>query len=51
MMGNGLYVVGIEPANCHVSGRTRERELGTLQILAPQEVRTYNIEVEFTLGG
>jgi hypothetical protein len=48
MMGEGLYVVGLEPANCHVSGRAYERELGTLQVLAPQEVRTYNIEIEFT---
>jgi len=51
MMGEGLYVVGLEPANCHVSGRAHERKLGTLQILAPQEVRSYNIEVGFTLGG
>ena len=49
MMGEGLYVVGLEPANCHVSGRARERELGTLQVLAPQEVRTYNIEVSFSI--
>lgn len=47
MMGAGLYVVGIEPANCHVSGRTHERELGSLQVLAPQEVRKYRIEVSF----
>lgn len=51
MMGEGLYVVGIEPANCHVSGRAHERELGTLQVLAPQEVRTYTVEVNFALGG
>jgi hypothetical protein len=51
MMGEGLYVVGIEPANCHVGGRAHERELGTLQVLAPHEVRTYKIEVEFALGG
>jgi hypothetical protein len=47
MMGEGLYVIGIEPSNCHVSGRAYEKQLGTLQILAPQEVRTYNIEVIF----
>lgn len=50
-MGEGMYVVGIEPANCHVSGRLREREMGTLQLLAPQEVRSYNIEVSFNIGG
>jgi len=47
MMGEGPYVVGIEPANCHVSGRCAEREMGTLQILQPQETRHYRIEVGF----
>lgn len=51
MMGEGIYVVGLEPANCHVGGRAVERQMGTLQILAPQEVRTYKIEIEFALGG
>ncbi len=32
MMGEGLYVVGLEPANCHVEGRAAERARGTLQI-------------------
>jgi hypothetical protein len=49
MMGGGLYVVGLEPANCHVSGRAYERKLGTLQVLAPQEIRNYKIEVVFSL--
>ncbi len=47
MMGEGAYVVGIEPANCQVSGRCAEREQGTLQILQPQETRRYRIEVGF----
>jgi hypothetical protein len=47
MMGEGLYVVGIEPANCHVGGRCAEREAGTLQMLQPLEVRRYRIEVGF----
>ncbi len=47
MMSEGLYVVGLEPANCHVEGRVRERELGTLQTLAPQEVRNYRIDMGF----
>jgi len=49
MMGEGLYVVGLEPANCHVSGRAYERKLGTLQVLAPQEARNYTIEVNFSI--
>lgn len=47
MMGEGQYVVGIEPANCHVLGRCAEREMGTLQTLQPQETRRYRIEVGF----
>lgn len=48
MMGEGQYVAGIEPANCHVGGRCAEREKGTLQVLQPQEVRRYRIEIGFT---
>jgi hypothetical protein len=47
MMGEGAYVVGIEPANCQVSGRCAEREQGTLKFLQPQETRSYRIEVGF----
>ncbi len=47
MMGEGLYVVGIEPANCYVEGRCHERERGTLQVLKPFELRRYAIEVGF----
>ncbi len=46
MMRAGFYVAGIEPANCHVEGRLREREHGTLQTIAPHETRTFFIEVE-----
>lgn len=45
MMGEGQYVVGVEPANCHVEGRCAEREKGSLQILQPLEKRHYRIEV------
>lgn len=48
MMGEGAYVVGIEPANCHVEGRPVEREKGTLQILQPLETRRYMMEVGFS---
>ncbi len=47
MMAEGLYVLGVEPANCHVEGRVKEREKGTLQMLAPGEVRRYHIEIGF----
>jgi hypothetical protein len=39
MMGEGMYVLGLEPANCLVEGRARERAAGTLQMLAPGEQR------------
>ncbi len=45
MMGEGAYVVGVEPSNCQVSGRCAERERGTLQMLEPMETRQYRIEV------
>lgn len=45
MMGQGEYVVGIEPANCGVEGRAKERERGTLQMLKPGETREYHLEL------
>ena len=45
MNGVGEYVVGMEPANCWVEGRDKERERGTLQFLEPGEVREYHIEI------
>jgi len=47
MMGEGLYVVGLEPANCHVEGRAQERLRGSLVNLEPGEVRTYRLEIGF----
>ncbi len=47
MMRAGFYVVGIEPGNCHAEGRVKERERGTLHMIAPQETRTFNLELEF----
>ncbi len=35
MPGAGAHVLGIEPANCYVEGRTEERRKGRLQILEP----------------
>jgi hypothetical protein len=47
MMGEGAYVVGIEPANCNgLGGRATTREAGQLPMLAPGESRSYNISVE-----
>ena len=47
MMGQGTYVLGIEPANCGVPlGRAAARESGDLPHLAPGESRRYLLDVE-----
>jgi hypothetical protein len=47
MMGQGAYVVGVEPANCNgLAGRMATREAGQLPLLAPGESRDYHIDVE-----
>jgi hypothetical protein len=44
-MKTGDYCLGIEPANCLVEGRAVERERGTLQMIAPFETRTFDLEI------
>jgi hypothetical protein len=46
MMGQSNYVLGIEPANCRVGGRSQERSRGTLQFLQPGEQREFRVEIE-----
>ena len=45
MIGQGEYVVGIEPANCNVYGRAIERKEGRLRSLKPDEEVQYHIEM------
>lgn len=42
---DGMYVVGLEPANCWVEGISKEKERGTLQYLKPGETREYHLEI------
>jgi hypothetical protein len=49
-MGSGDYVAAMEPANCHTLGRCKERELGTLQYIAPGEVRGFDVEFSVLVG-
>jgi hypothetical protein len=44
MMGEGLYVVGLEPANCLVEGRAKERRDGTLSSLQPGEQEEFQLQ-------
>lgn len=45
MMGQGVYAVGLEPSTNWVSGRSKERDRGTLTILQPAEKRNYYLEI------
>ena len=45
MTAEATYVVGLEPGNCWVEGRVKERERGTLQTLKPGETRQYHLEI------
>lgn len=47
MMGQGAYVVGVEPANCNgLGGRAATREADQLPVLEPFESRHYLMDVE-----
>jgi hypothetical protein len=47
MMGQGAYVVGVEPSNCNgLAGRAATRETGQLPMLESGESREYHIELE-----
>jgi hypothetical protein len=45
MLGEGLYVVGIEPSTNRTAGRLDARERGELIVLEPGESRTYDLEL------
>jgi hypothetical protein len=44
MLGEGSYVVGLEPCTNRPEGRLEMRENGTLTILQPGDTRTYDLE-------
>jgi hypothetical protein len=52
MLGEGTYVVGLEPANCEtMSGRADARRNGTLPFLNPGESVTHRLEFAFHRKG
>jgi hypothetical protein len=51
MPGEGLHVLGIEPANCHVEGRAAERARGTLETLGAGESRSFQLGLEVAIDG
>lgn len=46
----GQFVMGIEPANCGVEGRARDRDRGWLQVLKPGEKKNYRCVLEVLEG-
>ena len=46
MPGAGTHVLGIEPANCYVEGRAKERAQGTLEMLPPGASREFELKLE-----
>jgi len=50
MTGEGHFVLGIEPGNCKVDGRKREREAGTLRLLEPGEKEEFQLELRVLDG-
>ena len=50
MIKEGTYVVGVEPANCRVEGRAKERLKGTLTMLQPGEARRFRLGISIIEG-
>lgn len=50
MLGEGRYLIGIEPSNCGLAGRAAERSAGTLSYLAPGERRAFDLVVTAATG-
>ena len=49
-MGEGDYVMGLEPCNCYVGGRTDPRNNGILEYLEPGETRKFDLTIEILNG-
>ncbi len=50
MLGPGMYLTGLEPANCGLAGRAAERDAGTITELEPGESRPFGITLRVSLG-
>lgn len=46
MMGQGAYVVGVEPGNCHPISITQARKKGDLATIAPGETKRFGLAIE-----
>jgi hypothetical protein len=50
MLRAGMYVTGLEPANCGLAGRAAERAAGALPVLEPGETRRFDLAIHVRLG-
>ncbi len=50
MLAPGMYLTGLEPANCGILGRSAEREAGQLDRLGPGERRSFDLTIRVDLG-
>jgi hypothetical protein len=50
MLSKGMYLIGIEPANCGIRGRTIEHANGTVDVLEPGDTRTFDLLIEAFTG-
>ena len=50
MLGEGMYLIGIEPANCGIRGRATERADNAVDILQPGEHRRFDLTVTAWTG-
>ncbi len=50
MPGMGVHVLGIEPANCYVEGRAKERERKTLIYIEPGQSLNYQLTLEIMVS-
>jgi hypothetical protein len=46
-MASGDYVLGLEPSNCYVMGRSAERANGTIKVIGPFEKINMSMKLEF----
>jgi len=49
-MGQGEYVLGMEPCNCYVGGRFDPRNQNVQEYLKPGESKNFDIEIEILSG-
>lgn len=50
MFASGQYVVGLEPSNCSVDGRSKAREQHRLEYLDPGEQKTVDLHLSIVQG-